>query len=67
MNEVPIKIDELDPPFAIDETAPAYRRKMPTIRDFGPPHDDARPRNRLRRDSLPTLPDIDPLRHDLPS
>jgi len=77
MNEVPLKIDELDPPFGFEDPRPAYRRKMPTIKDYeptgqelGPPsspfgdHDARRPRS---RESMPTLPDIDPLRHDQPS
>ena len=62
MHEVPVKIDELDPPFSVDDALPPYRRKMPTIKDFEP-----FPQIRRSRESMPTLPDIDPLRHDLPS
>ena len=68
MTEAPFDIDELDAPFSSEDHRPPYRRKMPTIRDFAPLPDEYLPAVRpARRDSLPTLPDIDPLRHDLPS
>src|SRR5262249_35031459 len=57
-------IDELDSPFSWDDSWPPRRRRMSTIRDFADEREEA-PVRSPSRDSMPTLPDIDPLRHDL--